>query len=363
MPRILGTGDDMRLHIITSLLLIAPCAGALAAQDTTQAQKRMQNQDTLQQANKGRWGGAINDDVVLRQMHRTNLEEIQVGQLAQRNGSSAKVKDFGARLVRDHQAADKKVLSVAKQVGIALPATQDKGRAREQWGRDSTDRQGSMMRRDTTGQADTTSRQGYPQSYQQRGDSTDRGMQDGERTVEKLRSLHGAAFDTAFANAMVKGHERAINLLEMAQGQVQHEEVRSLITSTLPTLREHLQIAQSLAGATTTSSSQYRLGVRAGRGPVPPGASPFSRGDSHGQRHRSRLRHGDRYEADGNPVQVRGPDLLLLLDDLRERVREAPARGARAARTALHDERHLHRTEIRLSGERWSGVRAPPGSA
>jgi putative membrane protein len=239
----------MRLHIITSLLLIAPCAGALAAQDTTQAQKRMQNQDTLQQANKGRWGGAINDDVVLRQMHRTNLEEIQVGQLAQRNGSSAKVKDFGARLVRDHQAADKKVLSVAKQLGIALPATQDKGR-------DAMDHQGAMMRRDTTGQADTTSRQGYPQGYQQRGDSTDRGMQDGERTGEKLRSLHGAAFDTAFANAMVKGHERAINLLEMAQGQVQREEVRSLITSTLPTLREHLQVAQSLAGAATTSSSQ-----------------------------------------------------------------------------------------------------------
>src|SRR5438105_8140959 len=149
----------MRLHFITSLLVIAPCAGALAAQDTTQAQKQTQNQDTLmQQSNKGRWGGALNDDVVLNQVHRTNLMEIRMGQLAQRNGSSAKVKQFGAKLVRDHQAADQKVTALAKQLGITLAAAQDKGRAQGQYGRDSTDRQGAMTRRDTTGTADTTYR-------------------------------------------------------------------------------------------------------------------------------------------------------------------------------------------------------------
>src|SRR4029077_6847071 len=126
----------------------------------------------------------------------------------------------------DHQAADQKVGAVAKQLGIALPTMQEKGRS----------------------QADTTYRQSSPQ--------TDRDGQDHEPMGEKLRSLHGAAFDTAFANAMVKGHENAINLLEMAQTQVQHEEVRSLVASTLPTIREHLQIAQSLAGVATTSSSQ-----------------------------------------------------------------------------------------------------------
>ena len=85
----------MRVHFITSLLLVAPCAAALAAQDTTQAQKQTQNQDTLMQpANKGRLSGALSgalsDDVVLRQMHRTNQEEIRLGQLAQRNASSPK---------------------------------------------------------------------------------------------------------------------------------------------------------------------------------------------------------------------------------------------------------------------------------
>ena len=246
----------MRKHFITSLLLIAPCAGALVAQDTTQAQKQTQNQDSVAlQSTTNRWNGTISDELVLRQMHRTNQEEIRMGQLAQRNASSPKVKQFAARLVKDHQAADQKVMSVAKQIGIALPAAQGQGRARGQW-RDSTDVHGGMMRRDTAGQADTTYRQGYPQTYQQRGDTTDRdGMRDHERMGEQLRSLRGAAFDTAFANAMVQGHERGINLLEMAQSQVQHEELRSLISSTLPTLREHLQIAQSLGGTATTSSS------------------------------------------------------------------------------------------------------------
>ncbi len=104
-----------------------------------------------------------------------------------------------------------------------------------------------------TSAVESTRLQGYPQSSPQRGEAPD------HQPDERLRSLRGAAFDTAFANAMVEAHTQAIGLLELAQGQAQHEEVRSLIASTLPTLREHLQIAQSLAsGASTSNSSQQR---------------------------------------------------------------------------------------------------------
>ena len=204
----------MRLHTITALLLfLAPCAGALAAQ------------------------GGISDDIVLRQIHRANLDEIRMGQLAQRNGSSAQVKQYGARLVSDHQAADQKVVALAKQLRIALP--QERGQMSGAPFRSSDDRPGYMGRRDST--ADSTTLQSYTPSSPQPGD--------------RLRSLRGAAFDTACANAMVDAHNQAIGLLELAQGQAQHEELRSLIASTLPALREHLQIAQSLAGGTATGSS------------------------------------------------------------------------------------------------------------
>jgi len=206
----------MRLHTITALLLfLAPCAGALAAPPQ----------------------GGLSDDIVLRQIHRANLDEIRMGQLAQRNGSSAQVKQYGARLVSDHQAADQKVVALAKQLRIALP--QERGQMSGAPFKSSDDRPGYMGRRDST--ADSTTLQSYTPSSPQPGD--------------RLRSLRGAAFDTAFANAMVDAHNQAIGLLELAQGQAQHEELRSLIASTLPALREHLQIAQSLAGGTATGSS------------------------------------------------------------------------------------------------------------
>ena len=74
--------------------------------------------------------------------------------------------------------------------------------------------------------------------------------------LQQLSTLRGAAFDSTFANAMVEGHNKAIGMLEQAQGQVQHEELRSLIASTLPTLRQHLQTAQSLSTSTGTTSSR-----------------------------------------------------------------------------------------------------------
>ena len=216
----------MRLHTITTLLLlVAPCAGALAAQASTP--------------------GALSDDIVLRQIHRTNLEEIRMGQLAQRNGSSAQVKQYGATLVRDHQAADQKVVALAKQLRIALPQERGQQMSRAP-GRDSVGRPGYMGRRDST--ADLTTPPDYSQSSPQRDEGAD-------HQGERLRSLRGAAFDTAFANAMVEGHTKAISLLELAQTQAQHEELRSLIASTLPTLREHLQNAQSLASGAATGSS------------------------------------------------------------------------------------------------------------
>lgn len=237
----------MRLHAITALLLVAPCVGALAAQDTTQAQKPAQKLDTVT-LRTSTPGIGLSDDVVLRQIHRANQEGIRMGQLAQRNGSSAQVKQYGARLVRDHQAADQKVVALAKQLRIALP--QEPGQMSSSQSNDANP-PGAMGRRDST--ADSTTLQGYTQTNQQPRQTPD------QQQNQRLRSLHGVAFDTAFANAVVQGHTQAINLLELAQRDAQHEEVRSLITSLLPTLREHLQIAQSLSsGAATTSSSQQR---------------------------------------------------------------------------------------------------------
>lgn len=216
----------MRLHIITTLLLAAPFAGKAMAQDTTQAKPP---QDTLSQQTYDSASARLSDDMVLMRMHRTNQLEIRVGKLAQRNGSSAKVKSFGARLVRDHSASDQKVTALAKKLGISLAMRDGMDSSGGRWG-------------------------------QERGDSAHgreygRGQMGEHDNLQQLATLRGAAFDTAFANAMVEGHQKAISMLEQAQPQVQRDEVRTLIANTLPTLRQHLQTAQSLSGGATTTSS------------------------------------------------------------------------------------------------------------
>ena len=279
----------MRLQIFTAALLIAPVAGALMAQDTTQAQGRTgTQQDTTMrsQSSVNAYGTANteSDEMVLMKVHRTNQMEIRLGQLAQRNASSSKVKSYAQRIVRDHKAADQKVTTLASRLGITLSRGFDSagdryGHGRGRYGTDSTQaqgrygrdtlNQGQYGRRDTTAM-DSTNRGGYNQQRydtaqgnqgSQYGQDSTRGddMRDHAMLVQRLKALHGAAFDSAFANAMVDGHTKAISMLENAQNTVQSTDLRSFITSTLPTLRVHLRLAQALPGANsnaTTTTSQ-----------------------------------------------------------------------------------------------------------
>ncbi|HLZ45841.1 MAG TPA: DUF4142 domain-containing protein [Gemmatimonadales bacterium] len=250
----------MRRHLTTASLLVASMAlwaGVAAAQDTTQAQQQNPQDSSKQDGNQ--YNGQNNqytqlsDNMVLMRMHRVNQMEIRVGKLVQRNASDAKVKSFGSRIVRDHQANDKKVVALAKKLGVTLgrDGMMDNERTDSTRRNDST--YSSYPRSDTTqgqyGQRDTTNGR-YGQGQYQGQDATHRG------DMARLSTLHGAAFDSAFANAMVQGHNRAISFLESAQNQVQQQSLKTLIASTLPTLRQHLQTAESLTNAATTTSSR-----------------------------------------------------------------------------------------------------------
>jgi putative membrane protein len=123
-----------------------------------------------------------------------NLGEISVGQLAQKNGDSAEVRDFGQMLVQDHSANNDKAKSLAESEGVTLP-TEPKPEAKQ--------------------------------------------------VYDKLSRLSGAAFDREFAKAMVKDHKKDIKEFE---GQAKsNDDVGKFAQDTLPTLKKHLQTAQSLS--------------------------------------------------------------------------------------------------------------------
>jgi len=123
-----------------------------------------------------------------------NLAEVQMSQLAQQNGTSQGVKDFGQMLVTDHGQANTKAQSVAQSLNVTPPNA--------------------------------------PNAKQ-------------KKDYEKMSRMNGAAFDKAFAQHMVGDHKKDIAAYQKAS-KSKNQTVAGYASETLPTLQKHLQAAQSL---------------------------------------------------------------------------------------------------------------------
>jgi putative membrane protein len=128
-----------------------------------------------------------------------NLAEIQMGELAQKNGSSEGVRSFGQMLQRDHTDANQKAMTVAKDVGVTPP--------------------------------------NEPNAKQ-------------KAEYDRMSKLTGARFDSEFARMMVADHKKDIS--EFQKEAKKNDEAGKFANETLPTLQKHLQTAQSLAASGTT---------------------------------------------------------------------------------------------------------------
>jgi len=69
-----------------------------------------------------------------------------------------------------------------------------------------------------------------------------------EKEVKKdrLASLKGTDFDREFANEMAMGHRKVISLAQAWKQDCKDKDVCNLIDSLLPTLQQHLQMAERL---------------------------------------------------------------------------------------------------------------------
>ncbi|HET9445267.1 MAG TPA: DUF4142 domain-containing protein, partial [Steroidobacteraceae bacterium] len=64
---------------------------------------------------------------------------------------------------------------------------------------------------------------------------------------QKLSGLEGDAFDREYAKEMAKGHDKAVALFEAAsQAPQMPAELKEFAASTLPTLKEHDEMAHDL---------------------------------------------------------------------------------------------------------------------
>ena len=138
----------------------------------------------------------------------SGLTEVQLGHWAAQKGTSDAVKQFGQRMVEDHSKANAELMQLASSKGITLPTALDEKH---------------------------------------------------QKDISKVSKLSGADFDKAFAKTMLSDHEKAVKEFEKQSTGAGDADLKAFATNTLPTLREHLEMARTLPGnegrGTTKSNS------------------------------------------------------------------------------------------------------------
>jgi putative membrane protein len=121
--------------------------------------------------------------------------EVKVGKLAQDMGASQGVKDFGKMLADDHGKHKDQLAKVAMALNVP---------------------------------------------------TTDETKPEADALYGKLQGLSGAEFDKAFVAGMIEDHKKDIDKYQKEADSSDPAQVTDLAKQTLPTLKKHLQTAQSL---------------------------------------------------------------------------------------------------------------------
>jgi putative membrane protein len=151
------------------------------------------------------------DSKFLMDAIRGNMAEVKIGQLAESHGDSDAARDLGKMLANDHSKGLQKTMSLARSKNITVPT-------------------------------DVTAEQ--------------------KQTYDKLAKLSGPSFDRELAQAMVSDHKKDIAAYQKEAMSGKDAEIVDLAKDTLPTLNEHLEHAEKMAGnepRTSQRSDSHKL--------------------------------------------------------------------------------------------------------
>ncbi|HUA66312.1 MAG TPA: DUF4142 domain-containing protein [Alphaproteobacteria bacterium] len=157
-----------------------------------------------------------------------NLEEIRLGQAAQSNSKNKAVQKFGMHMIRDHSKMEDQLAKIAASEGLQLPDT-------------------NTFYEEVTPPEQKPATEMMPESPQQK-------LLDAQLDAQQMISLKGHDFDQAYADAMVKGHEKAIQDFEDASGSLQDSALKKYANKGLKTIRHHYEMAQRLQSQVSTNA-------------------------------------------------------------------------------------------------------------
>jgi putative membrane protein len=123
------------------------------------------------------------------------MAEVEMGNLANQRAASDDVKQFGQRMVQDHTKINQDLQRLASSKGVTLPsALDDKHR----------------------------------------------------NTVDRLSKLNGKDFDREYMHEMVRDHKEDVAEFQREAESAQDPDVKAFATNYLPTLQDHLRMAEEI---------------------------------------------------------------------------------------------------------------------
>lgn len=132
----------------------------------------------------------------MKEAAQGGLAEVTLGKLAADQGDNEEVQNFGQRMVTDHGKANEELKNLAAAEDVTLPTTMD---------------------------------------------------EEAKELQQRLSKLSGAEFDRTYMREMLKDHKKDIAAFERQAEQGDDPDVKKWAAQTLPTLKEHLRLAQETA--------------------------------------------------------------------------------------------------------------------
>jgi len=169
--------------LFTTVSLITSCGNSQQPKDTKVVAKELNDEkfDNNKQEK---------DAQFLVNASEINMEEIQLGQLAQQNGTTTHVKELGKMMEDAHTKSQNDLTALAKSKMITIPTSL---------------------------------------------------TEDAQEAYKKLSEKSGNDFDKTYSDMMVSKHKDAIAAFEKAATDANDTDIKNWATVSLPDLRTHLE--------------------------------------------------------------------------------------------------------------------------
>jgi putative membrane protein len=173
----------LQVTFVAAVLVITSC--------NNNSQKPKDTKDVAEEHNEAKFDNnkEEKDAQFLVNAAEINLEEIQLGQLAQQNGTTAHVKELGKMMVTAHTKSQNDLTALAKTKMITIPTSP---------------------------------------------------TENAQEAYKKFNEKSGIDFDKAYADQMVSKHKDAIATFEKASNNSNDADIKNWATASLTDLRKHL---------------------------------------------------------------------------------------------------------------------------